>query len=280
MLIVQPAEERALGARAMRADQLWERFGQPEYALGFHVAAENVSGKINVQEGSPYAGVDSVDIIVHGIGSHGASPHMGKDPIVLASQIVLALQTLVARELPPRDPGVVTVGSLHSGTKHNIISDEARLQLTVRNTSQATRDLLLSGIRRVAENMGRVAGLPEDLLPEVIVLDEWTPPMVNDAPLVRRLRTVWSEALGADSVIDEPPTGMGGEDFPFFTMDPEIPSVFWRVGGTPAGDFARAANGGPAVPSHHSPQFKIEPEPAILAGVTSTVAALLDLMAR
>src|SRR5690606_22383738 len=135
MLVVQPAEERGLGARAMKADGLWERFGTPDYVLGFHVAAENEAGKINVQEGSPYAGVDSVDIVVRGIGAHGASPHQGKDPIVLASQIVLALQTLVSRELSPREPGVVTVGAFHSGTKHNIISDEARLQLTVRNTS-------------------------------------------------------------------------------------------------------------------------------------------------
>ena len=148
MLIVQPAEERGLGARAMRDDRLWERFGQPDYVLGLHVRAQDVAGKINVQEGSPYAGVDSVDIIVHGVGSHGASPHQGKDPIVIASQIVLALQTLVARELAPREPGVVTVGSFHAGTKHNIISDEVRLQLTVRNTSPETRELLLTGIRR------------------------------------------------------------------------------------------------------------------------------------
>jgi amidohydrolase len=239
MLIVQLAEERGLGARAMRDDGIWESFGKPDYALGFHVAAQDVAGKINVQEGSPYAGVDTVDIIVHGVGSHGASPHMGKDPVVLASQIVLALQTLVARELPPRDPGVVTVGSIHGGSKHNIISDEVRIQLTVRNTSPETRELLLSGISRIAENMGRAAGLPDELLPEVVILDEWTPPLVNDAPLARRLKNAWSESMGADRVIDVPPTGMGGEDFPFFTIDADIPGVFWRVGGTPAEDFER-----------------------------------------
>ncbi len=280
MLIVQPAEERGLGARAMRDDRLWERFGQPDYVLGLHVSAQDLAGKINVQEGSPYAGVDSVDIIVHGVGSHGASPHQGKDPIVIASQIVLALQTLVARELAPREPGVVTVGSFHAGTKHNIISDEVRLQLTVRNTSPETRELLLTGIRRIAENMGRVAGLPDDLLPEVIVLDEWTPPGVNDAALVRRLKDVWSESMGADTVIDEPSPGMGGEDFAFYTIDPGIPSAFWRVGGTPAEDFERAEKGGPSVPSHHSPLFKIDPEPAIRAGVESTVVALLDLLPK
>lgn len=280
MLIAQPAEERGIGARMMLEDGLWERFGKPDFAIGFHVAAENVAGKINVQEGSPYAGVDSVDIIVHGIGAHGASPHLGKDPIVLASQIVLALQTLVARELAPREAGVVTVGSLHGGTKHNIIPDEARLQVTVRSTNDETRELLLNGIRRIAENMGRVAGLPEALLPEVIVLDERTPPMVNDPELVRRLKPLWSQALGDDSVVDEQPAGMGGEDFAYFMQDPEISSAFWRVGGTPAADFERAAAGGPAVASHHSPGFKITPEPAIRGGVESTVVALLDLMAR
>src|SRR5690606_26221886 len=124
MLVVQPAEERGLGARAMLDDGLWRRFGQPDYVLGLHSAADSAAGLINVQNESTFAGVDTVDIIVHGVGAHGASPHRGKDPVVLASQIVLALQTLVSRELSPREAGVVTVGSLHAGTKHNIISDE------------------------------------------------------------------------------------------------------------------------------------------------------------
>jgi len=280
MLIVQPAEERGLGARAMRDDDLWERFGQPDYALGFHVNAATEAGMLNVQETALYAGVDSVDIIVHGVGSHGANPHQGKDPIVLASQIVVALQTLVSRELGPREPGVVTVGSFHAGSKHNIIPDEARLQLTVRNTNPETRELLLSGIRRIAENMGRAAGLPEHLLPEVTVLQEWTPPLINDAPLARRLKAVWGDLMGDSTIIDEPPAGMGGEDFPFFTIDPDIESLFWRVGGTPAEDFEREARGGAPVPSHHSPLFKIVPEPAVRAGVESTVLAMLELMRR
>ena len=277
MLIVQPAEERGMGAQSMHGDGLWERFGQPDYALALHVSSENVAGKINVTE-SPYAGVDTVDIIIHGVGAHGASPHRGKDPIVLGSQIVLALQTLVARELPPRSPGVVTVGSFHSGTKHNIISDRAVLQLTVRNTSLETRDLLLNGIKRIAENMGRAAGLPEDKLPEVIVSPETAPPTINTAQLARRLRIAWSEEIGDSRVIEEPTKTMVAEDFPFFTMDPEIPSVYWGVGGTPAEDFDREAAGGAPVPSHHSPLFKIAPEPSVTAGVESTVVALLELM--
>ena len=278
MLVVQPAEERVLGAQAMRDDDIWGRFGTPDYALAFHVSSSDVAGVINVSEGSPYAGADTVDIIIHGIGAHGASPHRGKDPIVLGSQIVLALQTLVSRELSPRDPGVVTVGSFHAGTKHNIISDQAHLQLTVRNTSAETREILLSGIKRIAENMGRVAGLPDDKLPEVIVSNESVPPTVNDAALARRLKQAWSEAMGNDAVVDIPTKGMGAEDFPFFTVNPDISSVYWAIGGTPQADFDTEEAGGAPVPSHHSPLFKISPEPSVTAGVESTVVALMELM--
>lgn len=278
MLLVQPAEERVLGAKAMKGDRIWERFGTPDYALAFHVSSEDEAGIINVSEGSPYAGADTVDIIIHGIGAHGAAPHRGKDPIVLGAQIVLALQTLVSRELSPRDPGVVTVGSFHSGTKHNIISDEAHLQLTVRNTSPETRTLLLEGIERIAVNMGRVAGLPEDMLPEVIISEESVPPTTNNADLARRLKIAWAEQLGEEVVIDRPTKGMGAEDFPFFTVEPAISSVYWAIGGTPKEDFEREAAGGAAVPSHHSPLFKISPEPAVRRGVESTVVALMTLM--
>ncbi len=278
MLVVQPAEERVLGARAMRDDGLWERFGKPDYALAFHVSSSDVAGIINVSEGSPYAGADTVDIIIKGVGAHGASPHRGKDPIVLGSQIVLALQTLVSRELSPRDPGVVTVGSFHSGTKHNIISDEAHLQLTVRNTSEETRAILLNGIKRIAENMGRVAGLPEDMLPEVIISEESVPPTTNDPELARRLKVAWADALGDAAVVDIPTKGMGAEDFPYFTVDPDIPSVYWAVGGTPLSDFDTEMAGGPPVPSHHSPLFKISPEPSVRTGVESTVVALVTLL--
>jgi hippurate hydrolase len=278
MLVVQPAEERVLGARAMRDDEIWERFGKPDYALAFHVSSQNVSGQVNISEGSPFAGADTVDIIIHGVGAHGAHPHGGKDPIVLGSQIVLALQTLVSRELPPRWPGVVTVGSFHSGTKHNIISDRAHLQLTVRNTSPETREILLNGIKRIAENMGRVAGLPEDKLPEVIISEESVPPTVNDADLAQRLKSAWQESLGSERVVDIPTKGMGAEDFPFFTIDPDITSVYWVVGGTPKEDFEREAAGGELVPTHHSPLFKISPEPSVRAGVESTVVALMELM--
>lgn len=280
MLIVQPAEERVIGAKAMMEDNLYERFGTPDYGLAFHVSSGVEAGKINVTDGSPYAGADTVDITIHGVGAHGASPHAGKDPIVLGAQIVMALQTLVARELPPRDPGVVTVGSFHSGTKHNIISDRAVLQLTVRNTSLETRKTLLDGIKRIAENMGRVAGLPDDKLPEVVVSNESVPPTINDAKLAQRLRALWVEKMGKSIISEKPNKGMGAEDYPFFTSDPYIPSVYFAIGGTPEADFAAAEAGGPPVPSHHSPLFKVSPEPSVTSGVEATVLALLELMPR
>ncbi|MCT2530494.1 amidohydrolase [SAR92 clade bacterium H921] len=278
MLIGQPAEERLMGARGMMDDNLWQRFGKPDYALAFHVSAGLPAGLVNVQEGAPFAGADTVDIIIHGVGAHGASPHSGKDPVLLGSQIVVALQTLVARELPPRQPGVVTVGSFHSGTKHNIISDRAHLQLTVRNTDIATRDTLLAGIERIALNLGRAAGLPDDKLPQVIVSAESTPPTVNNDQLVRRLKKVWVAALGSDNVVSLSSQSMGAEDFPYFTTDPEIASVYFSVGGSSAEDLSAAKEGGPAIPSHHSPLFKIEPQPAVISGVHATVSALFDLM--
>lgn len=280
MLIVQPAEERVMGAKAMMDDNLYKRFGTPDYGLAFHVASAIEAGKVGVTDGSPFAGADTVDIIIHGVGAHGASPHAGKDPIVLGAQIVMALQTLVARELSPRDPGVVTVGSFHSGTKHNIISDKAVLQLTVRNTSLETRKTLLDGIKRIAENMGRVAGLTDDKLPEVIVSNESVPPTINNAPLAQRLRAVWLEKMGDDILTSKPNKSMGAEDYPFFTTEPYIPSVYFSIGGTPVADFETADNGGTPVPSHHSPLFKIEPKPAVTSGVEATVLAMLELMPK
>ena len=277
MLIGQPAEETGPGAQAMIDDNLWQRFGKPDFALAFHVEANFEAGIINVVEGPLYAGADSVEIKVHGIGAHGASPHEGRDPIVLASQIVLALQTLVSREISPREPAIVTVGSFHSGTKDNIISDLALLKLTVRNTNMTTRKILLDGIKRIAINLGRAAGLPENKLPEVIVDKRFLPPTVNDRHLATRLKNVWQTKMGLDAVTSFPPNHMGAEDFPFFTLSPKISSVYFEVGGTPKEDFISAKNGGPAVPGHHSALFKVEPAPAIKKGVEATVIALLEM---
>ena len=278
MLIGQPAEERVGGAKMMMEDRIWQRFGKPDYALALHVSAEVPAGKIVATVGSPYSGADTVDIIIQGIGGHGASPHATVDPVLLGSQIVVALQTVVSRTLPPHEAGVITVGSFHAGTKHNIISDRAHLQLTVRNDNIESRKILLAGIKRVAENMGRVAGLPEDMLPEVIVSEDWVPPTVNDPALTTRLRSVWSRQMGKEILHEYKRTGMGAEDFPFFTLDPYIASTYFRVGGTPPARIARAERGEIRLPSHHSPLFRIDPEASVTVGVEATVVALRELL--
>ena len=162
MLIGQPAEERVGGASAMMKDRIWERFGKPDYALAFHVSSDVEAGKIFVTEGSPYSGSDTVEILIHGVGAHGASPHRGKDPVMLGAQIVVALQTIISREREPHEAAVITVGSFHAGTKANIIADTAKLQLTVRNESATTRKMLLDAINRVAINTARANGVAED----------------------------------------------------------------------------------------------------------------------
>ena len=280
MLIGQPAEERGPGASAMMADNIWKRFGQPDYAFALHVDADSEAGKIIVDESSPYAGADTIDITVHGIGAHGAYPHQGKDPVVIASQIVLNLQTIISRELAPRDAGVITVGAFHAGTKHNIISNHAELQLTVRSLNPRVREQLISAIKRVAIGTARTAGIAEDNLPEVVLSNESYPPTFNDPELARRLKTVLSDKMGEEVLIESTESGMGAEDFGFFTSTPYIPSVYFIVGGTPKEDFERVAAGGAPISSHHSPGFKISPEPAIKAGVEASVHAILDLMPK
>jgi hippurate hydrolase len=280
MLIAQPAEEMGPGASAMMDDDIYGRFGTPDYAFAFHVSAQGEAGKIYIDEGSPYAGADTVDIIVHGVGAHGASPHSGKDPVVIGSQIVMNLQTVISRELAPRDSGVITVGSFHSGTKHNIISDRAHLQLTVRSLNPEVREQLLSAIERVAIGTARTAGLSGDKLPEVIVDANAYPPTFNDAALAKRLKGVIADKMGDDAMRAPKGKGMGAEDFGFFTTDPYIPSVYFSVGGTPKADFDRAEAGGTPVPSHHSPLFKITAEPAVKAGVEATIHALMEMMPK
>ncbi|MEL6544277.1 MAG: amidohydrolase [Myxococcota bacterium] len=280
MLVAQPAEEwKESGAKVMREDKIWERFGQPDFALAFHVAAAIPAGRLYAAPTAAYSGVDSLDVIVPGIGAHGAAPHQGKDPVVIGAQIVVNLQTLVSRELSPREPGVVTVGVFRAGNKRNVIGEEARLELTVRSDSPETRRKLLEGIERVAVNTGRAAGLPEDRLPRV-ELNGTLPVTRNDTELRNRLYGVWEKELGTEIFFDYDRQGMGGEDFPFFTQEPFIPSVYFQVGGTLPEWREAADNGGPAVASHHSPLFKVAPEPAVTTGVSATVVALLELLQR
>jgi hippurate hydrolase len=278
MLIVQPAEEIGLGARSMREDNIWDRFGEPDFAFAFHVATGNPAGRIKVSEGPKYAGSAAVDIIVHGVPGHGASPHHAKDPVLIGSQIIVALQTLVSRELAPRASGVVSVGSFNAGDARNIIPDQAVLKLSVRFLDDASRELLLNGVERIAVNVGRAAGLPEDKLPEVIVLDKTNPPTYNDPGLTRRLKVAWVDSLGEQAVFVQPATGMGAEDYPHLVIGTDIKSVYWSIGGTPQDFLDAAKTGGPRAPGHHSPLFWIAPEQSVRGGVEATVVALLEVM--
>ena len=279
MFIGQPAEERVGGARDMLGDGLYETFGVPDYALAFHVSAGEPAGKVSISPGQIASSADSVDITVYGIGAHGAAPHKGKDPVYIAAQIVVALQGLVSREIAPLEPGVVTVGSIHGGSKHNIIPSEVTLQLTVRADSEATRQQLLEGIERIALGVARTAGLPEDRLPKVEVSTEGTPPTVNDDQLTARIRAAFIRELGEGAVYEKKRESMGAEDFAYFVMtDDNVPGAYFQVGGTPQEDLDAEKAGGPAVPSHHSPYFKIDPEPSVTMGVEAMTVAVLELL--
>ena len=280
MLVGQPAEERTGGAKAMMADRIYQRFGKPDYALALHVGADIEAGKIEASE-APFSGADLLEIVIHGVGTHGASPHTGKDPVVIGAQIVMGLQTVVTRDVAPREAALITVGSFHAGSKGNVISDSARMELTVRSESDDTRARLLSGIERVAKNTARAAGVAEDRLPEIRHTDEPVPPTLNDKALLQRLRSTWTARLGPDIFDKGYQRGsMVGEDFAHFTYGQGVPSVYFMIGGTPGERIAAARAGKASIAYNHSPQFKAEADKSIQTGVLATTVALLDLMQK
>lgn len=278
VLIAQPAEERGAGARAMLADGLFERFPKPDHAIALHVSPAQPAGTIGYSEGYALANVDSVDVLVKGIGGHGAYPNTTKDPVVLASQIVMALQTLVSRNIDPQAPAVVTVGAFNGGTKHNVIPDEVKLQLTVRSYSDDVRSQLLDGIRRIAHGQAASAGLPEALWPVVEVKDEYTPSTFNTPPQTRRLAGVWRTLLGDAQVIESPPV-MGGEDFGrYYRADNGIGSTIYWLGAVNPETWARATTEGTQLPSLHSALFAPDPQPTIRTGVATMTSGVLELL--
>ncbi|MEL7487278.1 MAG: amidohydrolase, partial [Pseudomonadota bacterium] len=256
VMVGQPAEEIALGALAMIDDGLFKKYPKPDYNLALHVTGQAPAGIVSYTEGYALAAVDSVDIIVKGVGGHGAAPHLAKDPIVIGAQIVNALQTLVSREVNPIDDGVVTVGQFQAGYKHNIIPDKAHLKLTVRSYKKGVRDQLIEGIKRIARAQAASAGLPEDLMPEIRVEQDNLISTYNEPSLTKRVSTTLRKTLGAQRVVVAPPV-MGGEDFAYFgKTDEEIPSfIFWLGGADPAQFAAYQAGGALAPASNHSPFF-------------------------
>lgn len=279
MMIGQPAEERGGGARLMLADGLFSRFPNPTHALAFHDAASFPAGMIGFTPGFALANVDSVDIQVRGVGGHGAYPHTTRDPVVLASRIVTALQTLVSREVDPQDAAVVTVGSFHAGTKHNIISDEARLQLTVRSYSDATRQLLLRGIERIARGEAIAAGVPEDRMPVVSVEEaEFTPATYNSPDFTGQMANFLRARFGEARIVQVPPS-MGGEDFSrYYRADNSIQSMIFWVGGTPQAEFDAARANGTPLPSLHSALWAPDAERVIATATEAMTAMAMEIL--
>src|SRR6266404_662636 len=278
VVIGQPAEERGGGARAMLADGLFQKCPRPDFCLALHDDAEVPAGAVSYIPGFALANVDSVDVIVHGIGGHGAYPHKTRDPVVLAAQIILALQTIVSREIQPGEPAVVTVGSIHGGTKHNIISDEVRLQLTVRSYTDEVRHQTVEAIKRIARGQAIAAGIPEDRMPEVKMGDDFVAATYNNPEITGKISSVFKNWFGESNVIQKKPT-MGGEDFGEFgrTTD-KIPICMFFVGGVRPESLKESEQTGKALPSLHSPFWAPVPEPTIKTGATAMTAAVLELM--
>jgi len=273
--IAQPAEEIGAGAKAMLEDGLFERFPRPDYNLALHVSSDMPAGTIGYTPGYAWANVDSVDLVVHGIGGHGARPSEAKDPVVLAANIVTGLQTLVSRSVHPLEPAVVTVGAIHGGTKRNIIPDRVDLSLTVRSYSDAVRTELIDGIARIARGEAIAFGVPETLMPEIVVKEHYTPSGYNDPDLVARIVDVFEAAFGEDRVVEKAPV-MGGEDFARYGRE-GIPSMMFRLGSVPAARIERAKADGSELPSLHSAYFHPEPDTTLATGVEAMTRAVLEL---
>ena len=273
MFIGQPSEERGEGARRMLADGLFEKFPKPDLALALHVDALLAAGKIAYRPGYTLANVDSVDITLHGRGGHGASPHSTIDPIVQAAQLIVSLQTLVSREIDPVTPGVVTVGSIHAGTKHNVIPDDCKLQITVRSYGDDVRKTLLDGIRRKAEAVALGSGAPKPTIK--VREDEFTPALFNDEKLVERVLPSLRKAVGSENVVLAEPA-MGGEDFSRYGRA-GIPIFMFRLGSVEPKRLAGYARVGD-IPSLHSSVYYPDPEPTLQTGITAMSTAVLDLL--
>jgi hippurate hydrolase len=278
MLIGQPSEERVNGARAMLADRLYARFGRPDFCIAQHDTPEIAAGQVGVVAGPMLSGASTVDVIIRGVGGHGARPETTKDPVVMAAQFVLALQTIVSRQTAPQDPAVVTVGSIHGGTRPNIIPDEVKLQISTRAFSEDVRRNILAAIDRTARGVALAAGVPEDRGPVVEVNEsESVPVTYNDPALAGRLKSALNAALGNRNVLDGKST-MVSEDFGLFGLEGRrIPCVMLWLGAADPDKLTESLRTGRALPSLHSSLFAPLPEPAIRAGVIAMTSAVLEL---
>ena len=278
IMILQPAEEVGQGSLAMLNDGLFERFPRPDFNLALHVGSNGPAGSVGYHLGYAMANVDSVDIIIKGVGGHGAYPHTTVDPIVLSSQIVLALQTIVSRKINPLEPAVVTVGSIHGGFKHNIIPDEVRLQLTLRSYSDEVRNNTITNINRIVRGQALAAGVADDKMPIVLLKDEHTPALYNDPDYSNRVLNFIRAEIGSENV-HEVAAVMGGEDFGRYgKQDPRIPSFLFWLGGTSKEDWIKYKKGEITLASIHSPFFAPIPGPTLSTGVKAMTSSAIGLL--
>ncbi|RME39113.1 MAG: amidohydrolase [Planctomycetota bacterium] len=276
VMIAQPAEEIGAGARAMIEDGLFTRFPKPDYCLALHVSAGHPAGVVSYTPGWALANVDSVDITIFGRGGHGSRPHEAVDPVVMAAHVVVALQTIVSRRLDPTEPGVITVGSIHAGSKHNIIPDEARLQITVRSYKDEVRRLLLDGIREVTVHTCRALGAERDPIVHVRE-EEFTPATYNDPELTAGAVKIFRRLLGPDRVVERPPV-MGGEDFGRYPRTLKVPGLIFWLGSVPQDRYENSVKEGKPLPSLHSGKYYPDPEPTLRTGVTCMTSLALALL--
>ena len=281
MLIGQPSEETIDGAKAMLADQLYERFGKPDFAVALHDTNELAAGTVAMVSGAAQAGSTSIDVTLRGIGGHGAHPQSAKDPIVMAGEFIVQLQTIVSRQEDPSDPAVVTIGTIHGGTKRNIIPSEVKLEITARTFSDKARQIIIDGIRRTAAGVALSAGVPENLAPIVSVLEnESAPVMYNDPALTARVRAALVTALGAQNVLSSSPV-MESEDFGNFGLDGhKIPSLMFGLGAMDAGKLAEARAAGKSLPGPHNALFQPVPEPTLRSGVRAMSSVAIALLQK
>jgi amidohydrolase len=278
IILGQPGEETINGARAVLRDGLYTKVPQPDFVIALHDSADLETGRVGYVPGYALASATAVDIKIRGLGGHGSQPQSTKDPIVVAAQVVMALQTIVSRENSPLDPAVVTVGSIHGGTRYNIIPDEVDLQLTVRTYKEEVRKRILASIERITKGVALAAGIPEDRAPIVKVSDtEVTIATYNDPQLVDRMAVAFKKALGEDNVVKMAPM-MASEDFGYLSLDQKIPSVTFWLGAVDPAKVKASKEGGAPLPSLHSALFAPVPESTLRTGVKSMTAAVLDLM--
>jgi len=276
MLIGQPAEEMIQGAAAMLRDHLYERFGRPDYVLSEHDSNEVAAGTITVKGGPLLASSNGITVTMRGIGGHGSAPQAGKDPIVLAAEFVLVAQTIVSRQVDPHQPAVLTVGTIHGGTKNNIIPDEVTMGLTLRTYSAAVRDQIVAAVKREAKGLAEGYGIPEDRMP-IVTMTESTPATINDAAMAERVRAAAIAALGKERVGDAKAI-MGSEDVGLFTLDGKIPGVMYWLGAANPGKLAESRKTGVPLPTPHSALFAPDYAPAITTGVTAMTAVAMSFL--